>query len=44
MGHALRSDNKALAMVLLNMQPTATSPRDGYLEQLIQDIACKGMP
>ena len=44
MSDAVQSNNKALAMVLLNAQPTASSPRDGYLDQLIEASACRGWP
>lgn len=44
MGDALQNNNQALAMVLLNAQSTASSPRDGSLDQLIEASACRGMP
>ena len=43
MADALQSNNQALAMVLLNAQPTASSPRDGSLDELIEANACQGI-
>lgn len=43
MGDALQSNNQSLAMVLLNAQPTASSPRDGSLDELIEASACRDM-
>ena len=42
MGDALQSNNQPLAVVLLNAKATASSNRDGSLEQLIQASACGG--
>ena len=44
MGQALQSNNKALAMVLLNARSSEASGSDGALEQLIQSTACLGTP
>ena len=44
MGQALQSNNKALAVVLLNARSSEASGSDAALEQLIQSTACLGMP
>ena len=42
MADALQSNNKALAMVLLNAQLTASSRRVGSLDELVDASACRG--
>ena len=42
MADALQSNNKALAMVLLNAQPTGSSRRVGSLDELVDASACRG--
>lgn len=44
MGQALQSNNKALAVVLLNARSSEASGSDDVLEELIQSTACLGTP
>ena len=44
MGQALQSNNKALAVVLLNARSKGASGSSAALEQLIQSTACQGTP
>ena len=44
MGQALQSNNKALAVVLLNARSSEASGSDAALEQLIQSTTCLGTP
>lgn len=44
MDQALQSNNKALAVVLLNARSSEASGSDAALEQLIQSTACLGTP
>ena len=44
MDRALQSNNKALAVVLLNARSSEASGSDAALEQLIQSTACLGTP